>query len=163
MSFAWTPQHRTELETLKARYPNLKALVLPALWRVQEQEGFLPLEGVEAVAELTGYSKAEVYGVATFYTMFHLTPQGTYNLQVCKTLSCALNGQATILDHLKARLGIEVGETTPDGRFTLTQVECLGSCGTAPVMQVNDTLHEHLTPESIDALIDSLTAQKDPV
>ncbi len=156
MSFTWTRAHRAELDALKTRYTSPKALVLPALWKVQEQEGFLPLEGIEAVAELTGYSKAEVYGVATFYTMFRLQPQGRYTLQVCKTLSCALNGQGTILDHLKERLGIEVGETTPDGRFTLTQVECLGSCGTAPVMQVNDTLHEHLTPESVDTLLNTL-------
>lgn len=156
MSFTWTSAHRAELDALKTRYPSPKALVLPALWKVQEQEGFLSLEGIEAVAELTGYSKAEVYGVATFYTMFHLQPQGTYTLQVCKTLSCVLNGQGTILDHLKERLGIDVGETTPDGQFTLTQVECLGSCGTAPVMQVNDTLHEHLTPGSVDTLLDTL-------
>jgi len=160
MSFTWTSAHRTELDALQQRYPSPKALVLPALWRVQEQEGFLPLEGIEAVAELTGYSKAEVYGVATFYTMFRLQPQGTHTLQVCKTLSCALNGQGTILDHLKERLGIEVGETTPDGQFTLTQVECLGACGQAPVMQVNDTLHAHLTPESVDTLLDRLRTNK---
>ena len=154
--FSWSSAHRTELEALGKRYPSPKALVLPALWRVQEQEGFVTLEGMEAVAELTGYSKAEVYGVATFYTMFHLQPVGTHMIQVCKTLSCALNGQKTILESLKEHLGIEVGETTTDGRFTLTQVECLGACGHAPVMQVDETLHEDLTAESVGTILDQL-------
>jgi len=154
--FAWSSTHRAELEALKKRYPSPKALVLPALWRVQEQEGFVTLEGIEAVAELTGYSKAEVYGVATFYTMLHLQPVGTHTIQVCKTLSCALNGQKTILETLKERLGIEVGETTPDGRFTLMQVECLGACGHAPAMQIDETLHEDLTVESVGTILDQL-------
>ena len=97
-----------------------------------------------------------MYGIATFYTMFHLQPVGTYNIQVCKTLSCALNGQESILERIKTTLGIDVGETTADGRFTLTQVECLGSCGTAPVMQINDTLHEHLTAESVENILSEL-------
>jgi len=154
--FAWSSAHHAELEALGKRYPSPKALVLPALWRVQEQEGFVTLEGIEAVAELTGYSKAEVYGVATFYTMLHLQPVGTHTIQVCKTLSCALNGQKTILETLKERLGIEVGETTPDGLFTLMQVECLGACGHAPVMQIDETLHEDLTAESVGTILDQL-------
>jgi NADH-quinone oxidoreductase subunit E len=156
MSFTWTDESLTALKTLEKRYPDAEALVLPALWKVQDQEGFIPLEGIEAVAKLTGRSRAEVYGVATFYTMFHLQPIGTHHIQVCKTLSCALNGQGSILDHLKDRLGIEVGETTPDGQFTLTQVECLGACGTSPVMQINDTLHEHLTVEAVENILSEL-------
>ena len=157
MSFTWTPESLSALETLGKRYPDPQALVLPALWKVQDQEGFIPLEGIEAVAELTGRSRAEVYGVATFYTMFHLQPVGTHHIQVCKTLSCALNGQGSILDHLKEHLGIDVGETTPDGRFTLTQVECLGSCGSGPVMQINETLYEHLTVGSVDDILKELS------
>jgi NADH-quinone oxidoreductase subunit E len=156
MSFTWTKESQSALKKLSQRYPDPKALVLPALWKVQDQEGFIPLEGIEAVAELTGRSRAEVYGIATFYTMFHLQPVGTYNIQVCKTLSCALNGQESILERIKTTLGIDVGETTADGRFTLTQVECLGSCGTAPVMQINDTLHEHLTAESVENILSEL-------
>jgi len=157
MSFAWTPRHHEELDALKTRYPDPGALVLPGLWRVQEQEGYITEGGIEAVAKLTGRAKAEVYGVATFYTMFHLAPVGTHHIQLCKTLSCALNGQPSILEHLKTRLGIEVGETTPDGRFTLSQVECLGSCGSGPVMQVNETLYEHLTVESVDRILEELS------
>ncbi len=156
MNFIWSDENIGALAALKKRYPDPKALVLPALWKVQEQEGFISREGMEAVAELTGRSRAEVYGVATFYTMFHLQPIGTYHIQLCKTLSCALNGKESVLQRLQNRLGIDIGETTPDGRFTLSQVECLGACGTGPVMQINDTLYAHLTPDTIDTILKEL-------
>ena len=130
--------------------------MLPALWKVQEQEGSISLEAMAAVAKYLGVHVSRVYGVVTFYTMFHHEPIGRYHIQLCKTLSCALCGKGEILEHLKERLGIDVGETTEDGRFTLSQVECLGSCGTAPVMQVNDTLYENLTPEKVDEILKEL-------
>ena len=156
MSFKFTEENLKALEALEKRYPSKEALMLPALWKVMEQEGKISTEAMVAVADRLGVPSIKVYGVATFYTMFHLEPVGRHHIQLCKTLSCALCGKADILAHLKEKLGIEVGETTEDGRFTLSQVECLGSCGTAPVMQVNDTLYENLTVEKVDEILEGL-------
>ncbi|WP_456452811.1 NADH-quinone oxidoreductase subunit NuoE [Hydrogenimonas sp.] len=157
MGFAFTERNLKELEALAARYPSREALMLPALWKVMEQEGYICVEAMEAVADFVGVPPVKVYGVVTFYEMFHTEPQGKYEIKVCKTLSCALCGQGEILEHLKKRLGLEVGERSEDGRFSLHQVECLGSCGTAPVMQVNDTLYENLTPERVDEILKELS------
>ncbi|WP_201353295.1 NADH-quinone oxidoreductase subunit NuoE [Hydrogenimonas urashimensis] len=156
MSFQWKKESLEALDALAERYPSKEALMLPALWKVMEQEGVISMDAIDAVAEYLGVPPMKVYGVATFYTMFHLEPVGTYHIQLCKTLSCALCGKGEILEHLKERLGIDVGETTTDGRFTLSQVECLGSCGTAPVMQINDTLYENLTPMKVDEILEGL-------
>jgi NADH-quinone oxidoreductase subunit E len=156
MGFAFTEENLRELEALAKRYPSKEALMLPALWKVMEQEGFISVEAMEAVAEWLGVSPMKVYGVVTFYEMFHEKPLGRHHIKVCRTLSCALCGQSGVLERLKERLGIEVGETTEDGRFTLSQVECLGSCGTAPVMQIDDTLYENLTPEKVDKILKEL-------
>ena len=156
MSFAFTEENLRELDALQKRYPSKEALMLPTLWKVMEQEGHISLDAIDAVADYLGVPPMKVYGVATFYTMFHLEPVGTYHIQLCKTLSCALCGKSEILAHLKKRLGIDVGQTSDDGRFTLSQVECLGSCGTAPVMQINDTLYENLTPEKVDEILEGL-------
>ena len=156
MSFAFTEENLAELKALESRYPSKEALMLPALWKVMEQEGYVSVEAMEAVAEFLGVPPVKVYGVVTFYEMFHEEPQGKYEIKVCRTLSCALCGKEEILTHLKKRLGIEVGEKTPDGRFSLHQVECLGSCGTAPVMQIGDTLYENLTPEKVDEILEGL-------
>jgi NADH-quinone oxidoreductase E subunit len=155
--FTFTPENATQIAQLRGRYPNSNALVLPCLWMAQYQEGMITLEAVEAIGKLLEIAPMEIYRVATFYTMFNLEPVGTYHIQVCKTLSCMLRGKQTILDQLQERLGITPGQTTSDNRFTLTQVECLGSCGTAPVMQVNETYYENLTPEKVDALLEELS------
>lgn len=157
MSFAFTPTNLEKIEALRGRYPQPQALVLPLLWLAQEQEGWLKPEVFDAVAALAETAPMEVYRVATFYTMFHLSPVGIHHIQVCKTLSCKLRGQAAIVEALKAKLGIEVGETTADGRFTLTEVECLGSCGTAPIMQVNETNYENLSVEALEAILEALS------
>jgi len=154
--FTFSPENLNKIEALKTRYPSPNALALPLLWMVQEQEGVISLEALEAAAPFCDLPPLELYRVATFYTMFNLESVGTYHIQLCKTLSCALCGKTEILEHLKAKLGIDVGETTPDGRFTLSQVECLGSCGTAPVMQINDVNYEILTPEKVDAILGGL-------
>ena len=156
MSFEFNKDNLEKIETLKSRYPSPKALSLPCLWMAQYQEGFISLEAIEVIAKLIDWVPMEIYRVATFYTMFNLEPVGKYHVQLCKTLSCALCGKAEMLSHLKNRLGIEPGESSEDGCFTLTQVECLGSCGTAPVMQINDRYYENLTPEKIDVILDSL-------
>lgn len=130
--------------------------MLPVLCLAQEEFGYLSQDAIEYVSEIMGLPAARVYGVATFYTMLHLKPIGKYHLQVCRTLSCALVGAERVTAFLKARLGVEVGETTPDGRFTLSQVECLASCGTAPMMQVNDDYYENLTEEKVEKILEAL-------
>ncbi len=156
MSFEFSKDNLKKIETLKLRYPSPKALSLPCLWMAQYQEGVISLDAIEVIGKLIDWAPMEIYRVATFYTMFNLEPVGKYHIQLCKTLSCALCGKAEMLSHLENRLGIEPGESSEDGRFTLTQVECLGSCGTAPVMQINDRYYENLTPEKIDVILDSL-------
>ncbi len=156
MSFEFTKENLEKIELLKSRYPSPRALSLPCLWMAQYQEGYISLEAVETIGKLIDTPSMEIYRVATFYTMFNLEPVGKYHIQLCKTLSCALRGKSEILEHIKNQLSIEPGESSEDGRFTLTQVECLGSCGTAPVMQINDRYYENLTPEKVDSILDSL-------
>jgi NADH-quinone oxidoreductase E subunit len=150
---------RAELERLLSRYPNRTAAILPALHLVQKEYGHIPDEAIPYVAEAVGSSPADVEGVATFYTMYNRAPVGKYHLQICRNLSCSLMGAERLIGHVAGKLGIRPGETTPDGKFTLSLVECLGSCGTAPAMQVNDDYHENLTEASIDALIDRLRSE----
>ena len=144
------------VDALVARYPQPKAALLPVLWEVQRAHGFVPLEAENWVAGRLGVSAAHVHGCVTFYTMYKQKPSGKYHIQVCTTLSCMLRGSDELLAHLRDRLGIHEGQVTPDGRFSLQRVECLGSCGTAPMFQLNDDYHENLTPETVDALLDRL-------
>lgn len=159
--FALTPERVERIDRIVARYPRKLAAMLPVLWVVTEEKGWISPDAMEWVAERLECSPAKVQAVVTFYTMFDDRPVGKYKLQVCRTLSCELMGARTIIDHLRERLGIESGETTEDGLFTLQEVECLASCGTAPMMQCNLKFYEHLTPERIDALLDELR-QRDP-
>jgi NADH-quinone oxidoreductase subunit E len=144
------------IDEVLQRYPNKQAALLPLLWVAQEEFGWISPEAMELVAKTLDISPAHVYGVVTFYTMYHQKPVGRHHLQVCRTLSCAMMGADKILCHLKDRLRISEGETTPDGRFTLSTVECLASCGTAPAVQVNRTYHESLTTEKVDQLLETL-------
>lgn len=146
-----------ELEALLSHYPDKKSAMLPALWIAQrEYGGHLTPDAIAEVAYRLQRSYAEVEGVATFYTMYNKTPVGKYMLEVCTNLSCMLCGGYRILEYLQEKLGIRLGETTPDGMFTLTEVECLNNCGDAPVMQVGDIYCRRLTPEKIDALLEEL-------
>jgi NADH-quinone oxidoreductase subunit E len=149
----------SKVKEVLTHYPEgkQKSALLPLLHIVQEEgNGFLSVDRMNFVASLLEIQPIEVYEVATFYTMFNLEPVGTYVIDVCRTGPCALCGGENILEHLKKRLNIEVGETTSDGLFTLNAVECLGACGSAPVLQVNTEFHEFMTPEKIDLLIDDL-------
>jgi NADH-quinone oxidoreductase E subunit len=130
--------------------------MIPVLYLTQREFGYLSPEAIEYVAELMGLSPARVYGVVTFYTMLYRKPVGEHHVQVCRTLPCALKGAEKITELLKARLGIGVGETTGDGRFTLSEVECLASCGTAPMMQVNDDYYEDLTEDKLERILQGL-------
>jgi len=145
------------VQAMAARYPDRRSAVMPALWLAQKRFGFLSKEAVAAVAEAIQMPEPEVAAVATFYSMYNLAPVGRHLLQVCMTLSCSLLGADALMKHLERRLGIEAGETTPDGRFTLRKVECLASCGTGPCLQVNENVYnEQLDPESVDRLLDGL-------
>lgn len=147
---------KSEIQQLKARYPHPNSALLPALALAQKEHGWLSPEVLEEVAEVMGLSPAQVGSVASFYTMFNRRPVGKYLVQVCTNVACSLLGAEHIVEHLKRKLGIHVGETTPDGLFTLLEVECLGSCGTAPVMQINDTYYENLTAEKVDQILAEL-------
>lgn len=156
-SFSLSPEREIELEKILARYPNLQAACIPVLHLCQEQEGWVSEGVIRWVAERLRLSTAQVQGVATFYTLFNKEPVGKHQVWVCQTLSCALAGSDRILHHCEKRLGIRVGETTKDGKVTLRTAECLASCGTAPMMQVDRDYHEDLTPEKVDAILDRLT------
>lgn len=144
------------LRAIEARYPDRRSALLPALYLLQEKEGYISREGMEALADHFGLSPMAVYEVASFYTMLNLKPVGRHHIQVCTNLSCSLLGGQQVASYIAERLGIEVGETTPDGAFSLSTVECLGSCGTAPVMRINDLYFENLTRARIDQILEEL-------
>ncbi|MCC7345529.1 MAG: NADH-quinone oxidoreductase subunit NuoE [Deltaproteobacteria bacterium] len=156
MAFEFTTENKRRFDEILTRYPVKRAAMLPALWLVQHQAGWISHEAMEYVGKLLDLSPAKVYEVATFYTMFNLKPVGKYHFQVCRTLPCQLVGAESVTEHLQKKLGVKLGETSADGRYTLTEVECLGSCGTGPMLQLNDDYHENLTSEKLDALIASL-------
>ena len=141
---------------LLQRYPSPRAALLPALWLCQQRFGWISPGVMRAVAERLGESPAFVEGVVTFYTMFYTKPPARYVLQVCTTLSCAACGGRELVEHLRNRLGISFGERTADGVFQLIGVQCLGACGSAPVIQINDDYYENLTTEKLDAVLADL-------
>ncbi|MCA1368542.1 NADH-quinone oxidoreductase subunit NuoE [Bradyrhizobium sp. BRP14] len=149
---------REEIEAAAARYPDRRSAIMPALMIAQREHGHLPGQVLEEVADILGVERIWVYELATFYTLFHTEPIGMFHLQLCDNVSCMLCGSEDLLTHLEARLGIKKGETTPDGLFTLSTVECLGACEMAPVMQVGDDYHGNLDVVRLDALLDSLRA-----
>lgn len=160
MPVQFSPDTYRRFEDVLTRYPTKRAAILPTLWLAQGEFGYLSSEAVEYVAGLLDLSPATVQGVVTFYTMFATKPMGRFHVQVCTNLSCTLVGARTLVDCLEDRLGVPVGQTTEDGAFSLSEVECLGSCGTAPVVQVNEEYHERQTPDGVVRLIDRLAAQE---
>lgn len=145
-----------KIEELKNRFPDSKAMTIPVLWIVQEEHGWISDQSVEEIAKLLELPVKHVYGVVSFYTMFNRKPVGKYHIQMCTNVSCQLLGAEKLSEYICRRLDIKVGETTPDKKFTVTEVECLGSCGTAPTMQVNDDYYENLTEAKIDELLRKL-------
>lgn len=156
MSREFTPALKKRIEGVLAHYPNKQAGLLPVLRLVQSEKGFISAEDERIVAVLLGLRPIKVREVVTFYTLFARKPLGQFHIQVCSNLSCSLAGGEKILEHLKARLGIRVGQTTPDGKYTLTEVECLGACEQAPCMMVNFDYYGNLDPEKIDRILDGL-------
>ncbi len=150
------PEFERTVDAIVAKYPQPKAAILPVLWEVQKAKGYIDLHSEEWVASRLGVAASHVHGCVTFYTMYKQRPSGRHHIQVCTTLSCMLRGSDELVGHLEKKLGIKTGQTTPDGKFSLVRVECLGSCGTAPMFQLNDDYHENLTLESVDRLLASL-------
>lgn len=138
------------------RYPTKRAVLMPALHLVQHKYNWIPPQALQEVAEFLEVAPAEAQDTASFYEEYWLKPKGKYLLQVCHSLTCELCGGSDLSRHLQAKLDIAVGETTPDGRFTLVELECLGSCGTAPVVLINEVLLENVTLSGLDAALDAL-------
>ncbi|MBI4366853.1 MAG: NADH-quinone oxidoreductase subunit NuoE [Deltaproteobacteria bacterium] len=156
MAFAFTPAQREVITALCAQYPARRAAILPVLWIVQRQEGWIAPEAEVAVAEVLDLTPAAVHEVVTFYTMFERRPCARHHLQVCRTIGCWLRGADKLVAYLEQKLGIKAGQQTADGRFKLSTVECLASCGTAPMMQIGDDYFEALTPAKVDAILKEL-------
>lgn len=154
--FALSPDREKHVEEILSRYPNRQAACIPVLHVCQEQNGWISDEVVAWVAARLDLSAAHVKGVVTFYTLFNKEPVGKHQVWVCRTLSCALRGADEILHHCEKRLGIHVGETTKDGKVTLRTAECLASCGTAPMIQVDKDYYENLTTAEVDRILDRL-------
>jgi NADH-quinone oxidoreductase E subunit len=147
---------KAQMRAIAARYPQLRSAMLPCLHLVQQTEGYITSEGAQAVAEAVGARVDEVESVVSFYSMFTTKPLGAQVIKVCTSVSCYLRGSDKLLARLEERLGVQKGQTTPDGRFTVDMIECLAACGMAPVLQVNGEFVENVTPERADALLDRL-------
>ena len=146
---------RFEAEILP-RYPTKRAATLPLLHAVQDETGWLPHQALEEIAAFLDLAASEVYDTASFYEMYFFKPKGKYLILLCQSISCELMGHNELMEKIEHKLGIGAGETTDDGRFTLMHAECLGSCGTAPCGLINDRLHENLTAENFERILDSL-------
>lgn len=153
---SFPPEVEAEIDRHLAKYPVMRSAILPLMFIVQRERGYLDPPGVSYLAKRLNLRITDIWEVATFYSMIHLKPIGKYHIQVCKTLSCKLLGADKITKYCSEKLGIRVGETTADGRFSLSEVECLGSCGTAPMFQINFDYHENLTQEKVEQILDSL-------
>jgi NADH-quinone oxidoreductase subunit E len=151
------PEARERIDRILARYPTKQAALLPVLWVAQETWGWVSREAAEEVARLLELSPAHVSGVLTFYTMYNLRPVGRHLLQFCTSISCHIAGAGQLLDHCRNRLGIDLGQTTADGRFTMVEVECIAGCDRAPSMMINDAYHEPMDAARLDALLHDLT------
>jgi NADH-quinone oxidoreductase E subunit len=160
-AFAYTPENQAKFDENVTHYPpeQRKSASIYALYLAQGQQGYLTGNAMRFVAEQIGCSRADVEDVVSYYTMFYTKPVGKRVLNVCRTLSCALLGAERVTEALSEKLGIKPGQTTPDGEFTLIEVECLGACDRAPVVMVNDDWHERLAPEQAGTFIDDLKAR----
>ena len=153
----FSPDIEAEIDWHLAKYPVTRSAILPLMFIVQRERGYLDPPGVAYLAKRLALRITDIWEVATFYSMIHTDPVGKYHIQVCRTLSCKIRGAGAITEHCAQKLGIRPGETTTDGRFTLSEVECLGSCGTAPMFQIGFDYHENLTTAKVDQILDSLT------
>ena len=149
-------KHKDEIADILSRYPVKRSALIPLLYVAQRDQGYVTEQAMQEIAQLLKLTPPQVYETVTFYTMFNLKPVGKFHLQVCKSLMCALIGSDTVIAWIKSKLGIVPGETTADGLFSLSAVECLAACGTGPMMQVNEDYYEQLTEEKLDRILTDL-------
>jgi NADH-quinone oxidoreductase subunit E len=154
--FALSPASLAKMDALIERYPTKASAIMPCIWVIMDEIGFVPPGGIQLLVEKLGVTPARVHEILTFYTMFRSEPQAKYTLQVCHNISCHIMGARPLIAHLEKRLGVRLGEMTPDRKFALEGVECLGACGMGPCLQLGKHLYEHLTPEKTDILLESL-------
>ncbi|MEP7037082.1 MAG: NAD(P)H-dependent oxidoreductase subunit E, partial [Acidobacteriota bacterium] len=154
----FSPEVVAEMESHLTKYPpdRKRSALIPLLFVIQRERGYIDNGGANFLAQFLDLEVTDVWETATFYSMFNFKPIGKYHIQMCKTLSCRIMGEPEITEHICDKLGIHVGETTEDNLFTVSRVECLGSCGTAPMMQIGFDYHEDLTTEKVDKILDSL-------
>ena len=156
MEFKFSEENLQKIEKVLKKYPEKLAAVMPVLYIAQEQYGWVSVDVMKEVALTLDMDEEDVLGVVTFYTMYHQKPIGKYHLQVCTNVSCLLRGGYGIYDAVQQRLGIKNGGVTADMQFSLEEVECMGSCGTAPMIAVNEDFYENLTPEKTLQILESL-------
>lgn len=159
---AFSSEVEAEIDDHLAKYPpeRQRSAILPLMFIVQRERGYLDPPGVVYLANRLGLRVTDIWEVATFYSMIHMKPIGKYHIQICKTLSCKLLGSDKLIEQCSEKLGIKPGESTPDGMFSLSLVECLGSCGTAPMLQIGFDYYENLTPEKVDDIIEGCRSGK---
>lgn len=159
--FVYTPENRARFDAIVQRYPpeRRRSAVLPALYLAQYQQGYITANAIRHVAELLGITRADVEDVVSYYTMFYTRPVGKFVINICRTLSCAVNGAGLVTQVLCDRLAIKPGQTDASGTFTVQEVECLGACDRAPVLMINDAWQEHVRPQDVPKLLEDLKAR----
>lgn len=156
MEFKFSEENLKRIEQVRKKYPTALAAVMDTVYIAQEQNGYISNEVMGEIASVLGIDKVYVLSVVTFYTMYHTKPMGKYHVQVCTNVSCMLRGAYDIWDQVKGKLGIENMQVTPDGKFSLEEVECMGACGYAPMVAVNEDYFENLTKDKVEEILDSL-------
>ena len=157
MEFKFTEENLAKIEQEAKKYPHRKPTVMAALYLAQEQNGFISNEVIKEVSNVLGITPEEVLGVVTFYTMYHQKPMGKFHIQVCTNVSCMLRGGYEIWDQVKEKFGLDHLGVTDDRKFSLEEVECMGSCGTAPMIAINEEYYENLTKEKVEEILGNLT------
>lgn len=152
-----TEENLKKVEEIKKRYPETKAALLPILWIAQEQEGYISEEMMKYLGTMLNLPFAHILGVVSFYTMFHDKPLGRYHLEVCTNISCMLRGSDKILQTIEHVCGVKPGQTSPDGKWTVSEVECMGACGGAPMLAIGEEYYENLSPEKTEELLKKLS------
>jgi len=156
VTFKFTDENIKRIEEARKKYPTALAAVMDTVYIAQEQNGYISNEVMEEIADVLGIDKVYVLGIVTFYTMYHTKPMGKYHVQVCTNVSCMLRGAYDIWDNVREKLGIDHMQVTPDGKYSLEEVECMGACGYAPMIAVNEDYFENLNKEKVFEIIDSL-------
>lgn len=146
----------SQVEELTGRYPRRRSAILPMLWLAQSRDGYVTAEAIGEIADRLGLTTSEVRDVCSFYHMLHLAPVGEHIIEFCTSISCMLRGAEELFEHIQQKLGIGEGETTPDGKFSLFEAECLGYCDVAPMMQIDGVVHGNLSREKIDQILSEL-------